>query len=479
VLKAVFKANQEFFEAGLHEFLSCRYEYQYYLIEAFQDVWKEKKLLNWGKVFEYCRELITSDDLWKPEAKREVGSGLCPRKDWISAAIASLIDSGVRVDETAFDSDYLPDAKSILKILLEKQAPSATGESPDPLTECINTTKGRILTTFFVYALRCCRVFEQHQQLTEKENFIAEEVIPILDSELKKTEEFAPPNYEFSAIAAEFLPNLLYLSKPWVESNFARIFPHEAGREKHWRYAIDGYSYVSTVYVLIYNLLNKNGDLKRALDEIHDEHRHVRERIIDNISVSYLRGQETLDRTDSLFKRLFDEWNESDIKHVIDLFWSHREVKFKNNEQGRIFDFWRRCYEKIKREGESQNAIILSDLNMLTTFIEMIDQEKKEWLLECAPYAEHNYHSTFFIEYLFRLVEVNPEEVGEVFLKMLENPASTRPLPTYKEEHIMGIVEKLFQTGNRQLAIDICDRYLRTGHEFLRPIYDRFSSSSS
>ena len=459
-LKAAVKSKPELFEGNLDGFLECKYPYQLYVIKAFRDLWKDKKPVAWGKLLAFCKNLVNKPKLWQ---KDETQKDRYKRKDWIPTAVAQLIEEGVRQDETAFDAKHLPEAGEVLKIILNKQEPwQPKEERGDLLTWAINTPRGRTIEAFVSYALRCVRLAEKSGEAKEK---AWQELEPVFDRELELIQ--SKDNCEFSAIAGRYLPNLYYMSKDWVEKNIGILFPNkDAWLAMHWLAALDGYSYVSTVYTVIYDLLKKNGDLEKVLNDIRD-HKRIRERTVDNISISYLRGQESLAK-DSLFAKILGAWQDEDVCDVIGLFWSHREVEFKNSEDRHILEFWNYCYEKIKgRESEKQG--VLSDLNLLAVFLKEITPESKEWLLQCVPYVEYRYHSTFLLEYLDRLADVSPQDVGEVCLAMLKNT-----IPTFKEENIKSIVTKLYKSGKNGLADQICDRYGRAGHEFLREIYDHY-----
>ena len=100
-----------------------------------------------------------------------------------------------------------------------------------------------------------------------------------------------------------------------------------------------------------------------------------------------------------------------------------------------------------------------------------LTDEQKQWLLQCAPYVDERHHSAFFLEYLDRLVDSNSKEIREIFLAMLE-----KTIPTYKEENIRSIVEKLYKAKEKVFANQICDRYGRAGYEFLRDLFDKYNS---
>ena len=89
--------------------------------------------------------------------------------------------------------------------------------------------------------------------------------------------------------------------------------------------------------------------------------------------------------------------------------------------------------------------------------------------MQSVPYSDiSKRYSTYVLEYLDRLTASNPKAVGEIFLRMLE-----KTVPIYNEEHIVSIVKKLYESGNKTAANDICDKYGRAGLDFLRQLFDQ------
>lgn len=467
VLKQTIKANQQFFENDLKELLNSRFVYQYYALQAFEELWNEKKPIDWQKAIQFLKEIVDSDKLWEKETEERT-IGFYFRKDWIPSLIARLIQVGVKDDEWPMPDTYLPEARKILEKLLEKIEPSAKGTDSDALSEAINSPKGHAIEAYFNYALRECRILSakhENQGGAERRAFW-DGIKSTFTKELDKAKN---TNFEFSALAGSYLPNLYYLSKEWVETNINKIFPVNPECEKNWRCAVSGYSYVNTVYTIIYRLLKDNGHLRRVLDSSFDKS-NIRERIIENIAISYLRGEEDLQGENSLMAHILEGWQSQDISSVIDLFWSHREVDFKSGEDKRILAFWEYCYSKIKGNGDA-NREILSDLNLLAVFLKQIDSKTKDWLIQSAPYVEERHHSYFFLESLDRLADASPKEVGEVYVALLNANA----LPLYEEGNIKSIVEKIYKAKEKSLANQICDRYTRSGAEFLKDLYEKYN----
>jgi len=468
VLKQAIKANQQFFEKDLHVFLNSRYVYQYHVLQAFEEIWNDKKPIDWNKILEFSWEIVDSKEIWTKEHEQKT-IGFYFRKDWLPSVIANLIQKGLKNDEWVMSDNRLPEVRKILERLLDKVEPSAKGKDSDALTEAINSSKGHVIEAFINYALCQYRIFEntcKDRGAKEKAEFW-KTLEPLFNRELDRAKN---ANFEFSALAGTYLPNLYYLSKEWVEASINKIFPLECEYEKNWRCAISGYSYVNTVYTIIYRLLKVNGHLKRVLD-MSFENSNIRERIIENIAVSYLRDEEDLQEENSLIAYILQNWESQDISSMIDLFWSHREVDFKNQEDQRILAFWEHCYNKIKGN-EDANQEILSDLNLLAVFLRQIDPKSKEWLLQCAPYVEKRHHAYFFLEYLDKLATTSPKELGEVYFAMIG-----KTLPLYEEANIRSVVEKVFNANEKVLANQICDRYTREGVMFLKDLYDKYNQT--
>jgi len=90
-----------------------------------------------------------------------------------------------------------------------------------------------------------------------------------------------------------------------------------------------------------------------------------------------------------------------------------------------------------------------------------------KWLLLSAPYVEADFNSSLFIEYLDKFEdEESIKFIGKIFLEMLY-----KITPYFDEKHIISIVKKIYQHGDKNDADKICNIYGSKGYEFLRQIY--------
>ena len=461
VLKDAVKQEPEKFQDDLTLFIGTKPSYQNAVLRSFVELWEHKKPINWEAALKFCLMIVESEAFWQQ------GDGLQKRgakatRSWVTSTISRLIDAGVRSDDWAFEETYLSIAEKIILQILEKEPPTARGQDGDALTEAINTPKGHCLEALINYSLRQAGLADKKKN--DHSDFWRH-IQPTFEGELDRCTN---DNFEFSALAGRYLPQLHYLSKDWVEASINRIF--SVDYTANWRCAMEGYSHVNP-YKEIYRLLRKHGHLVEGL-ETDFKNPQVRKILIEHISVAYLWGLEVLSDEEGLFTTILREWRQEDISKIIFFFWTHRHaVKVEDKASARVLDFWKWCYEKIQGH-EEENAGILSDLNLLAVFLKEISDGQKSWLLQSAPYVEENYHSLYFLEYLDTLADKNPKAVADVYIEML-----TRTVPTGTEKEVRSIVEKLYQTGLGDKANHISNEYARKGHpDLLRDLYDRYNS---
>jgi hypothetical protein len=146
----------------------------------------------------------------------------------------------------------------------------------------------------------------------------------------------------------------------------------------------------------------------------------------------------------------------------------------------KIIGFWKLLYGKYKGKDESalshKDKQILSSASKLTALLPQIDAESYERLMLSAPYVHEDYNSSFFIEYLYELKDRGEKNetakyISEIYLKMLE-----KITPDFDQAHIRSIIEFLYNAGSVENANKICNIYGASGHEFLRDIYEKYSS---
>lgn len=105
-------------------------------------------------------------------------------------------------------------------------------------------------------------------------------------------------------------------------------------------------------------------------------------------------------------------------------------------------------------ETTSEHRAVLSDLGLLTVFLKELSEEQEKWLLGIAPAIGVNHNTDFLIEYLEKLADVSPRQVGEITLEVVRNDK-----PYYDfENRYESIIKKLLKTPYHKLAAEICNQ---------------------
>lgn len=455
-LSEAVKRNPERFTAALNGYVKLKPRFLAALLGAFQELCKTQPV-DWSVLLNFTKQLIDHAGLWDRQ-EDEKAPGYLPKKRWVVSGIADLIRDGFTEGNHQIPHDLWDSAEAILATLLDREPGMSKANSDDALTEAINSSKGRALEALLVYTV------ERAQHIREKTGShqqFWEQVQALFDKEIDKTAE---GNFEFSALAGRWLPNLHFLSKEWVEKNIDRLF--STNSEPHWRHAVQGYSYVNNVYRGLYLLLRDHGDFKRVIDTMFDREK-TRDKYLQHIVVAYLYGDEMLDEG-SLFRYAIDKWRSEDLHEILWFMWTFRENP-SDEVRTRAITLWQWFADRVRGQ-ETENGELLADLCQLTSFLTTLGEKEKALLLQCGPFAGLKHHTSFLVEDLDRLADNNPNAVADIYLAILGNH-----IPDYPEEHIRSLVAKLYKAGLKVKANDICNKYRSEMYEFLKDAYNEFN----
>jgi hypothetical protein len=219
------------------------------------------------------------------------------------------------------------------------------------------------------------------------------------------------------------------------------------------------------------------------------------ERLVEHICIGYLHLDEALAQNNengqpSLFWKMLNEANTEETRgrweDVAGFFWSISGRTLKKEEKEdqeepsedikkKVLIFWEWTVneqEFVKGKLRDAYPSFLSRMAELTIWLDKIDDTTKNWLMLSAPFIEIEHRSGFFIEYLTKFSdEVSVKHIGKIFLKVLETAT-----PTFKEEEIQLIVERLYKIGEKDSLVkadadNICNTYGRRGIHFLKDLF--------
>lgn len=471
-LKEAVIGNPNKFTENLIPFDDVGFVYIYKILDGLKDVWKEKKNIDWGKVFDFIIPYVKKDEFWNDDYVIEPETWLGGADhEWITAIIAEVLQEGTKDDSWAFPEEYFKKASDVIFTLL-KEPKKGKEDITDYVTYTLNTPCGKLLTALIYLSLRIVRVNNKKGIKKEPkwEEKYKNKYVEMLDKEI----------IEAYTNLGRYLPNLSYLDKHWANDNVEKL-ASESGR-RYWGAFMDGYLSIGTVYDDLYELMRAHYQYGLSYDF---KDKRNREHLIQHICIGYLREHERLDDPHSLFRKIVDAWTPEQIKEIIGFFWMQRNYLIESPDEnekmkGKIIEFWRRLYERYKEKDEKsltqEDKKILSSASKLTVFLPQIDTESYEWLMLSTPYVHEDFNSSFFIKSLDELKNKGDSKetakyIGEIYLKMLE-----KITPDYDKKHIRSIIEFLYNAGAQENANRICNIYGSRGYDFLRDIYEKYNT---
>ena len=462
--KEALKTMPEFFEGHLTELIGLDYYYTYYLIEGYKELWKEKQYDNWTELFEFCWALLKSEGFWLKDAAEQRG-GSAASSSWIVDAISELIEAGTVDDKTALDPVMLPMAGRIIVYILEHQEGENFTEERDAVSIAVSSPRGKCVEALIKYALLLCRLADKsdkgHGELWVRK------LQPIFDKQIDLVQE---GNFEFVTLFTKYLPNLLYLSRSWTLKQLPTIFEKE--HRLRWLCAVQGYIYANRIYAAdVYKFLRENGHLQDALDakELEPEYK---DNIIQNIAIAYYGGGEKLYGAEGTINWLVGRWKQEELQQLIWSIWTLRDNKVDVKEK--LIPLWEEISSWADSNHREFDKRVASRLCMWSVFVDELNEQTMNLLLRAVSYAglELENNAYILIKELKRLVEPYPDQVADIFIRMLDVFA-----PIYEQEDIEYVIDKLYCKGGdvRQKANTICDRYVKYGIGFPAEIRAKYS----
>lgn len=427
----------------LPDFLKAPTEYQYALIHGFLNIWQFPKenvpRVDWGglwsRLFDFLDQLLSDSRVWTTGSSNEQYR----HPSLISNTVANLLYRGTRDDQYGYPDFLLTRCWSLIETLVQR---GATVAEPNhaPMNQAINSTKGRAIEAAFSHILRRWRLADEaagsHVEIWSGAR-------EFLDREL---ELCVDANFEFSALCGFYLRNLEYIDRQWLHDSIRNIFP--SAYPRNFACALGGLAYASTTRS-IYRLLRDSKVIEDAV-RLESLGRYSREKLMQNLILGYLWGEETLGSAPFVY--LFESDRAEDLQLINRFLWSIRRDSLSSEQIERIVAYWRWGVEWAQK-GREPPVRLLSSLSGLTAFLSTA-AEAVDLLLAVAPYVRLHDNAYAFLSDLNRLAGIDPEEVRNVVAEFVDNH---EPFYDY-ENKMQTLLRTLSERGFRADVIAFCNK---------------------
>lgn len=434
-LRDAARTSPDDFLASLPELLSTKAIYQCAVINGIKAAWEANGNANWDRGWEQLVSFFEQSLNDQHFPRQAEGA-----RQLLVITIADCLRAGSMDDQHAYAVDLLPRTQAIIAFLME-QVPAADKLSKDPMTQALNTPKGRIIEALYSQVLRAARTSDR-QCGNHRETWAA--ISPAFDAELAKC---ANANFEFSTLAGTYLPQLQYLDPEWIAERVEQIFP--ARYDANTICALNGLAYAPFTQQA-YKLLAERGIVDRVLST-DLEGRDARGKLLERIGAAYLWGLEPLDGP--ILRKMFDTATTVDFETLIGLFWTVRNENLEAAQQERILRFAGRTLEWAQQQKEAP-ARLFATLSQLTSYIITLGRDERRLLEAVAPHLRDGYEAYEFIAELLRLAPQDPAAIATVLQSMISN----HTLDYDYEDRLRSLLEYLAANGQREAVIVMTDR---------------------
>lgn len=471
------KENPKYFVKDIILFADVSLRYAALLLRGLQDAWQDNKLFDWEEALLFCKKYIQNHKNAKEEKSDDFDFGRTCQT--IAEEAARLIEVGSTNDQYAFDDSLINSANELFEMIFSTFPFTKKDRQNDgrAMNYALNSFPGRIIYSYFIFSLHIKRVCSSHDLVKNWGE--------------KRFNRFFEGVDEGYIYFGRFLPNMCFLDKDWAHNKVREINGYSL-EDKHWKDFFEGYLSGTSLYKDLYKLLRLS--YKKAIENkvLSEE---IDRKLVQHITLGYLRDYESLEGNDSLFALMLKDTSTEEKKHrwkvVVNFMWSCRDRHTKKNGykemskdvKNKILDFWDWTYKEkaVLKEnlGVEEYGDLQSLLAKLTFVLDKVkDGEKyksKSWLLECAPYVNRDFNSGFFIEYLSKFEDVDSlRNIIEVYKKVLSSGVT----PTYKKENIEILLDRIYKIDPAS-AEGIIETYGRRGQHFLRDVWERNNKSKS
>ena len=441
------------FSEELELFQHLNVAFVYEVIEAYTELWSTKASLPWDRIWslllKFCEGVVLSERFWIEDTPKG-RPPLVGTNQWVVGAIGRLIELGTKSDEYAFPEGLLPQAESILKLILAREGGAKFTPDCDAVMKAINSSRGRCIEALVNLALRTCRI-AQKRDGRHSDAWLR--LQPIFDQLIQpKTED-----YEVATLVALYLANFLYMSNEWTLANLGTIF--DQSDYQRWLCAMQGYIYVNTVYKPIYEHLREDGSFVKGLDDPNIG-KKVCDKIVQNIAVAYFSGFEGIDDEGSLLKTLLARRKYEELSQLIWFVWTFRGTTDRSI-QPKVIKLWQRLLDSLDMNATNDKKLAARLIDWLV-FVDEVDDSNKHLIFPLLAFADSDHHSFGLLENIARIGKKQPAAAYEIWRRVVDVS-----FPEYPPDALRAALENIAADGQEGIlrAKAIASKYFENGSE--------------
>ena len=457
-LKTAVKTNPQKFTTDLEVFMNIGYLYVAKIFDGFQEALRDKKIIDYKKIFDFIGDYIDRNEFWQDKLKVQTSS-LPNTHFWVISSFSFFLTESLKNSENQLPENLFEKVVSILHKILDNLEAKTDESILDYTHYSINSPLGRIIETYIRFIIH---VFQSSYDSKEylKDNFIVE---------YKKM-------LEKKVIEAYSLFGTYFISFYKISKELTKKIVHDINeKEPIWEAFMEGHLFSGKLNEDIYKFMREHYEF--ALDfEFKDD--IYREQLVQHISLGYLLNWDNLESS-GLFYKIVEKFDSEDIKRIVRFFWNQKSYLKEGDEKTeqirkRILDFWEKIYTTCEDKNlSSSQKKALSNIVKLTGFLPSLVQPYINWLKYFVVFVEDDVVFSFFLDDLEKFMK---DEDRNKTAKMIGEILLNAPPFPYPEDKIKSFIEYLCETPDKKvkkIGKEICDKYMKSVKFFVKTICEK------
>lgn len=458
------------FSKNIHLYQGLPYVYVYRMLNGFEESIRRGDSLDLKQILEFCKDYIKDEGFYLNKFSLGVDD-VRATHEWVVGIIADILSHLLK--EKHFDIYLFPIVKEILVVLSSNivNGKKINGDIRDYLSHVINSPSGKILLALIEYSLCKVRILEGEEDKNKWESNV--KILFENALNLKVGEAYT--------ILGWYNQQFYYLDKEWTINQINNCNFLD---EQNWEAFFGGLifadpPYNTELYQLFYShferAIIKNIDLSS-----YNNHSGIAPHLV----AFYFWNFENLDEKGLLAQHLKQATIPLIIKLINFLSWQKQYFANPDDEEhneiwSKVITIWSFLLGQYHDSKDEKKSDLYNSLCNLIGYIHELNERTTEIIIRTIKYIDKRYIYRYLsiVEQLLILINADnrvehPKFVGEI----LQLFSFDMYLDSNKQKKLIDVVTYLYESNERMVANEFCDKHVRIGHQLLKPIYDKYNN---
>jgi hypothetical protein len=433
---------------SLTDFIPLHSLYLSYLLQGLTEALRKEKITDYSLVLDFIEVKLSDISFTKEHEKKFL------YKRWLGMSIAEFLvtvsHQHQQLEIKAADINRM--VALLLSIINNPIYQDSEKIKSDYINHVLNSTPGR----FYLSVIELTKMYADKFSIKDEEakwpTVVKQHFTQLVDSHEAK-------DYNFSIILGMEMQFLLYLDKTWVEKHVNKIFDDQ--NTEHFKYRLHStLNRASPLSEYFYRFFKKHNLFTKALKYL--KHESLALRTVMAYALLEWKVWRVDLENDSILSVVLEKKDPEQIRQLVRVVF---ERKLLSKEE--LNYLW----ERLMPIFDSTPALLDYYPILLWIFGCLPEIEYKSFCLASKVIAKiNNGREVYsFLRHLYEIADSNIELAG----KLVQQVYVAKLVTPFYEVKLKSLVDKLYKSGYKEIADDICIQLAEQGSLELKELYNK------